>query len=511
MDNSHNNTGLFPQMPICEEVLHAEVGNDFTLPDYKSEIRKLLSTKVKLMAPQKYIGNNGANLEGQLVYKILYIGADGSLYCATLNDKYRFDATFDYGAHSLNPDDVMLECFCECESVNTRVLGPRKLNVKSRLSCRFLALSPALYTPTHTGAHDKSSIENLIMEAPSLVVKNCESESITLTEFISTDQQIDTVRIIDSISNVMISECSPAVDKINVRGEVFLKLIYCNDAQSEDALTMIRRLPFSSSILCEGVTNSHECCAHGVISEEDIRMDDNGINIELTLTLYAHAQKNEAVSYVYDAFSTESSVENSTEEITLNKALKALNGNLSLNETFSLSEMRIDPNAKVIDIEAKAHLHSFNVENGKVVLLGECYYQVVFCLNGEYSAYEFTSPLRYELDLRTALSEYDLKLLYTIANVISSHARSDGERLFIDCEVNFCLSLYAKHKIVLLKEMTLGEKLLKSTGEMTLCYPSKNSSLWSVAKQYGIPVQKLRDKNGLSENDGIFKRKYLVI
>ena len=41
MDNSHNNIGLFPEMPICDEVLHTEINSDFTLPDYKSEIRKL--------------------------------------------------------------------------------------------------------------------------------------------------------------------------------------------------------------------------------------------------------------------------------------------------------------------------------------------------------------------------------------------------------------------------------------------------------------------------------------
>ena len=91
MDNSQNNIGLFLQMPVCDGVFHSEISSDFTLPDYKSEIRKLLSTKVKILPPRQYIGNKNANAEGEIIYKILYVSTDGLLYSATLSDKYSFN------------------------------------------------------------------------------------------------------------------------------------------------------------------------------------------------------------------------------------------------------------------------------------------------------------------------------------------------------------------------------------------------------------------------------------
>lgn len=511
MDNSKTNIGLFPQMPVCNEILHADVSSDFTLPDYKSEIRKLISTKVKILPPKEYIGNNGASLEGELIYKVLYIGADSSLYSATLTDKYKFDATFQFDSHALNTDDICLNYFCECENVSTRVQGPRKLTVKSKILCKVLALSPSLYTPELVGTHNKSSIENQIMECPALLSRKCESEPITLTDMISIDSQIDNIRIIDTSSSVMIQECSAGLDKINIRGDVLLKILYCNDAQSDNALTMTKKLPFSTSILCEGVNNSFESSAKGVILEENVNVNENSIDIELIMVICAYAQKNEEIPYISDAFSTERSVTDTYEDISIIQALKTFNSNLSHNDIFTLTEIRLDPDAKIIDCDTKARIHSLNFDNGKLILLGECNYQVIYYLNGEHSVSELTSPLRYETDLRFTNSKQEIKSLDTLTNIVFSRARSDGEHLFIDCELNFCISVLCKDKINLLKEVLFYDKLVKEKGTMTLCYPNNSATLWSIAKQYGEPIEKIRVKNSLSENHDISKKKFLVI
>ena len=71
MDNSQNNIGLFLQMPVCDGVFHSEISSDFTLPDYKSEIRKLLSSKAKILPPRQYIGNKNAQVIAHEIKKAL--------------------------------------------------------------------------------------------------------------------------------------------------------------------------------------------------------------------------------------------------------------------------------------------------------------------------------------------------------------------------------------------------------------------------------------------------------
>ena len=511
MDNSQNNIGLFLQMPVCDGVFHSEISSDFTLPDYKSEIRKLLSTKAKILPPRQYIGNKNANIEGEIIYKILYVSTDGLLYSATLSDKYAFNMEFDFDPNSINTDDITLNCYCECESINTRVGGPRRLTIKSKLSCRALALSPSMYTPEIIGAYDKSSIEKMIVDAPTLLTKCCESKPITLTDTIATDPQVDNIRIIDSSASVLISECSASADKINVRGDVYLKLLYCNDAQNDEGLVINRKIPFSTSIFCDGISNIFEACANAVITDEDIRIDDNGISIELSLKICALAQRNHATPYVQDAYSTKRACSNESVNLEILKSVKAFNGNLTHSESFLLGDLRIDPNARIIDCDVKARFNSVMLENGKTALLGSCQYQVLTYLNGEYSMYEASSPLRYECDIRTQSPTKDIKLMLSMSNVISSRARNDGEHLFVDCEICFSNSLIEKYQIELLRTVILGESLQKSTGEMTLCYPHGTTSLWNIAKQYGEPIDTIRSKNSVSETNDISKKKFLII
>jgi hypothetical protein len=267
------------------------------------------------------LGNNEANLEGELIYKILYIGADNSLYSATLSDKYHFNPNFNFSPYSINTDEITLHSLCECENHSTRVLGPRKVNIKSKIICRTFALSPILHKPELIGAHDPSCIENLILESPAIITKKCESNPIALSDTTPIDPQVDNIRIVDVSTSVAISECQATIDKIEVRGEALAKILYCNDAESENELLMIRKLPFSTSILCEGINPSYECCCYAVVNEESASVDETSIKTDVLLTVNAQAQTNKCVPYVSDAFSTEKSVNNELEELSITKGL----------------------------------------------------------------------------------------------------------------------------------------------------------------------------------------------
>ena len=102
-------------MPVCDRHLSTELNSDFTLPDYQSEIKRLLSTRVTLSTPNEYVGNSNTVAEGALTYRVIYLGVDGKLYCATLEDKYSFSAPLEFTADFVNTDDVTLLPLCSAE------------------------------------------------------------------------------------------------------------------------------------------------------------------------------------------------------------------------------------------------------------------------------------------------------------------------------------------------------------------------------------------------------------
>lgn len=511
MDNSQNNIGYFPQMPVCDKHLSVELNSDFSLPDYQPEIRRLLSTRATVLSPNEYIGNSEAELSGEIIYKILYLGADNKVYSALLSDKYSFTAPLEFNSKCVNNDEVTLITTCKSESVNTRVLGPRKLNIRSKLVCHVLGASPHLYSPTLVGAHNSASIENMILNTSCISLKKCTGEPQLLTDFIALDKQIDNVRIIDSTSSLMISECVASGEKVNVKGEVFIKLLYCNDSESEYPLSMLRKLPFSISIPCDGADASFECCAFGEVIDEHFNVAENGIDVEITVVISTKCQKNESIPYINDSYSTEREVRCTSATVPVRTALKAYNGNLTQNEIFSLESIKLSPNMKIIDICSKADVNEMSEDNGRHYLKGNATYQIIYCLDGEYSSVEVNAPIKYELDPRAFASLNGKPLYDATVQIISSRARADAERLFVDSELDFLLLLQSEDSIEVLSEMTFGERLSKNEDEMVLCFPDKNESLWSVAKRYGEPQRKIRVQNSINDGDEPIKKKFLII
>ena len=497
-------------MPVCDKHLHVELNSDFSLPDYKSEIRRLLWTRACVIPPSEYVGNGSATLSGEIQYKILYLGADGGLYSATLSDSYSIDAPFEFNAHSVNTDDVCVFAFCLTDSVNTRVLGPRRLNIRSRVSCRALALSPAIYTPELIGVHNAASIENLIFESPALSALKCVGDPISVTDHITLEAGFDNARIIDTTASAFVSECSTVQDKINIKGDVLLKILYCNDAESEHPLMINKRLPFSATVYCEGVSASFECAAHCFISDESFTVEENGIDVEFALTPCAIAQKVINVPYIADAYSTERATVTSTAEMSVMHPAKCFNGNLTQNDVFSLDEAKISHDAKIVDVCGKVTPTLLSLENGRLVLTGSCDYQVVYYLDGEYSVRPLSAPLRYEIDCKGAAEPSEL-YYGTQVSIAAERARSDGERLYIDSELCVCCFAQASTQISYLKDMSFGDRHAKTSGELVLCFPERDADVWSVAKLYGESQRKIRLQNSIAEGETCIKKKFIVI
>lgn len=511
MDNSQNNIGYFPQMLICDKHSSVELNSDFTLPDYQPEIRRLLSTKATILPQNEYLGNGNAEIQGEISYKITYLGADGGLYCASLSDKYGCTYSLDFSSRSINNEEITIIPSFKAENISTRVLGPRKLNVRTKLDCRILAFSPSLYSPNLVGAHNKSTIENRILETNCLNIKRSENKNFILNDFISFDSPIDNIRIIDCFCTPIFSECTATNDKICTKGDALVKILYCNDNESAQPLSVSKKIPFSYELFCPGINSLFECTAHGVCFDERFDFEENGVALEFTLSLSALGQRNEAVKYVADAYSTEKVCECASGELSFFNATRCCSGNLTQNDVFSLEDLKLSRDAKIIDILGKCNITELEAENGRFVFKGMNDYQLIYFLDGEYSSISFNAPIKYELDSRTPINSEKQFMWRTNIEASSIRARHDGERLFLDCELNISVLLNCENKIDFLDEIIFGEYLKKSSSEILLCYPDKEATVWSVAKQYGEPQKSIRIKNAIPENEEQVKKRYLII
>lgn len=494
MDNyTKDKNSVRIQETVCDKQIVTDLSSDFSLPDYQPEIKRLLHVRATVSPPDKYIGTGNAEFSGNIDYAILYAANDGALYCITEASEYRFSIPVE-----MSPDiEVNEGLTCDVDVIPDMTAGraaaPRKLSVKCRLRAHVHILGIKCIEEA-VEKSNMSDVQRLCGEAVCARQFVGIGEPLQLGDEILPDTNASDLRVISADGQVFVTEAVAGSGSVNCRGEVCLKLLCTQDTAHEPPSVLLRRIPFTQAVAVDGTEVNCDACADGVCSDLHVTVEEGRILCEVTVRLRAKAQRNESISFTRDLYSTEADCETVYHTYTFPRALKMLNGNFSLNTTLPLEQAGIRPNMQIADIALQPTINGLEYEHGKYYLIGRCRAQAVLFDTEEICAQEFELPFRYEAEgTDETVKDYDATV-----TVLSCRARLDGERIGVDAELSVCLTARGESSFEMLTEAYFGEALARSNAVYTICYPSREDTLWSIAKRYHRPVSAIADTNNLA-------------
>ena len=503
------------QAPICDRQTVTELSSDFTLPDYQPEIKRLLRIRAVVTRVDKYIGVGSAEFSGAVDYGILYSASDGGLYCANENCEFQFSVPIEMASDFELNEGLVCDAEIRPETVSGRVASPRKISVKCRLRTRVRLFGTKLLEEDIGGA-PADTVERLCGSAECARLFVGGTETLQLGDEILCDPQAGDLRVINAEGQVFVAEATAGSGAVNCRGEVCLKLLCC--IESNDALptVQLRRIPFHAAIPTDGAEVNCECCAEGVCSDLHVTVEEGRIVCEVSAHLQAYAQRNESVTFTRDLYSTAAEGECRYTSCVFSKSLGCVNGNFSLNTAISLEEAGIPAGAALIDLSVTPTVSSLECERGKYYLLGKCRCQAVLREGDETVTQEFELPFRYETDQAcddgAPVTDYRATV-----EAISCRARMDSERIGVDAELAVSMLLRGESRFDMLAEAHFSETDSDAGAVYTICYPSREDTLWSVAKRYRRSVGAVSELNSLAGSpaadapDSLMGVKYLIV
>ncbi len=496
MDNysKEGKHSLRVQAEICDRRNVTDLSADFTLPDYQPEIKRLLRVRATVSPPDKYIGAGNAEFSGTVDYAILYAGNDGALYCATETGEYQFTLPIEVASDIDLNEGVVCDAEILPDTVTGRVVAPRKFSVKCRLRSHVRLYGTRLIEETLIGG-DPASLQRLCGNMESARVFVGTGEPLQLGDEILCDVQSGDIRVISAEGQVFVTEAVAGSGVVNCRGEVCLKLLCAQEGSSSAPSALLRRIPFSQSVVTDGAEVNCDACAFGVCSQLQITVEEGRILCEVELRLRTRAQRNESFSFTRDIYSTAAECEATYTDAVLPHAIKCLNGNFSLNTALPLEEVGIRAGMSVADVALTPTVTSLESDHGKSFLIGRCRVSVILCDAEDTVAQEFEIPFRYETDgCDRPITDFEATV-----DPISCRARIDGERIGLDAELAVSLSLRGENRCRMLSEASFGETLASRGAVYTVCYPAKEDTLWSVAKRYHRSVATVSQMNHLAD------------
>ena len=485
-----NNTTVY--LPICDKVVTAEVGCDFSMPDYQPEIRRLLRVRATVLPPASYVGAGKAEFSGTVRYDILYSGNDGGLYSATTAENYELSAPLDKDAEVDYSDEIPVFCEVCAESVTGRVTAPRKMSLRCRLRGGIKAFGRHRLCERLLGEVPNGGVERLNGEGVCAVLTPRFSESFTLSEEVSVEGKEGELRVICAEAVMTVAEAVAVEEGIGCRGDAVLKLTVCHEESDALPYAVTRRIPFAVTVPADRFEGlSFRAVAQCVDISTEVT-EGGRVLCDLSATVFAEGQGNVPVMYTADLYASRCESRAVYAEYRFPRAARCVCGNFTQSVYEPLSAYGLEDDCEVLDVSATAATQSVSYDRGKWVVSGESRVNLLLRTGDEYATHDIVLPFRYETD-----GEQGEPML-TAADVqmVTGRARVDGGRLGLECEMAVTARICTAESLTALTEAQFGEAVEMPT-EMIVAFPARGETLWSLAKRYHIPVSTLVKLNSI--------------
>lgn len=475
MDGVKENTGF--TVPLYERSFGTDVSGEFTLPDYQSEIRRILHVFCTVLPPAKYVGTGSVEFNGTVDYQVLYVGNDGGMYSAPLSSAYSFSVPLENADYSENMDGVSVLCSIAVEGVSTRVSAPRRLSIKCRMRPNVRVYGRILPELRIGDEVNPSSIYKRNEGCMSVECESATSDIITVEA--KAVRETDAVRVICADTAVRVTVREMTQNGISCSGTVVFKLLCVNEDNGE-FVKLETEAPFEGDIDVEFSAYDGTCRVSGVTSELSVNVGEDGIECTAGIILEAVTCRNVQVDYVSDVYSTAAECECEMSQMNVRRSLACETSNFTLSERIPIESVSIPADANLLDGFATVCIDKCAVSSGKYCFGGNAIFTALYGSNGEIYSADVTVPVKYCSDT----SEGEPAAFDATASIDTVRLKIADGNLCIDAELMISADCMGENTVYAVSGTSFGDSIDIGDGELTVCYTSPEDTLWSVAKKY---------------------------
>ena len=477
--------------PSMNQSTVAECGDEFTLPDYYPEIKRVVSTLCRVLPESWYDSGDSVEQGGVVAFTVLYLGDDGSITAAPLTCD--FTAVVQMPKSADRTDSVV---FAEttAENISCRCAGPRRLNLRARLRTSVMSdrLTDVCADVTDTAGEPATAEEKLSVQMLESEVRSMRRCFGRVTGNVSGEMRERAgTKPIMCDGEIMINEVTLTDGTVTVKGDALMWCI-CFGA---DGLyyKAVARAPFEEKMTPDGIVSGGTARAWGRCAAVSVKDSDDGTLLwDMEYDLECEAAQNVAVKVAEDMYSTLRCGEVQMSECESQSVLKCHSGRISLSGSGSRSGTATAGDY-IMGSYGKVTCDRLERSGGRLTLTGSAEVKVLICGGGEATEETVRLPVKYECDCPV---DGEGELFWRCdASVTDASARLDGNSISVTAELSVSLFAGLRCPVKYVSELKLDRSAAEPSegGVLRIYYPSQGESAWDITKKYRIP------KNAVTE------------
>lgn len=483
---------------LTDSVCEQPVDIDISLPDYCPDIERILKCRLCPVVSSASAVGDRLDVDGASVVRVWYL--DSRKQSIRLCEHtVPFSCSFELrGSATETVPCVRIKS----DYINCRAVSPRKLDIHGAFSviATVYSHSPREYC-TGINAPDIQQQTSAVTVSS---LKGMSRQQFSLSEVLDIGKGKSTPEAILRSELTFTKGDSRAIDdKLMLRGEATLRVLYVTDIETGARDAMSFSIPVSQVIDVQGISDSTRNDISVEIMSCDVSLkseyDENSTLITLDARLCAcvFAYEDKELPLITDAYSTDYELDIDRDPCAVSRLQRVEDIALSLRDEMKTGDNSI---TRVVDLWCDGISSICSSGSGVLNIKGKLTL-CLFALDGDgvpfccEKAVDFSAELECPDDGLTYTARTDI-------SVPSPSYRITGDNCIeIKADVIISAAVYGEGSIRCITSVSTDEDKRKQRDEaaaLTIYYADEGESLWDIARRYCTSVEAIRNENKIT-------------
>lgn len=468
------------------------IEQDIIVPDTKPDAIKIVHVNVTPYVSDVEIQNGKVKVLGKINYFIIYRVSDEKFNTRGLFISYPYTEVLD--VKDIDKDmDVSVVPYTK--NVIFSLPNERKIAVKSEICFRVRAKCRTSINLINSFNDDTieckmcdTSFNNIIKQSKNIIASK---EDVMLPK-----EAEDFFEVLDIDANIKNTEFKDSYNKIMVKGEIQVKMVYIADGDTEQVKRVSFNIPFSSMIEMENINDRSKFDINYTLQDFNLKPNSDitstktmsaDYKIEADVTMF----EEENTSFVDDFYSQ-------TKELVFeNSRVDVVNKNITIDKNIGVVETitNILPNnTNVIDYNLDTNSINTTVKGNGVHVEGNAKVTILTQNTESQEIESKTIDVLVNEDITLENVEDNAKITVEISNNGVNLVQNGND---IELDMNILVRNYIENVTTmnLINDITDDKLDLSNLDSMNIYIVKPGDTLWNIAKKYKTSVDKLLATN----------------
>lgn len=482
--------------------IRAECSAETSLPDYNTDVRKILHVSAKPHPISSFASGDGIECSGEVSFDVVYLDFEGAVCSASFSGDYSFNAKCDTESYK----DSLVET--ALSGLSLRLMSPRKLAARATLESRLTVVTEQVVS---SDGDALSPDMNPQIDPVSISVRTTAMTPSSEREYAASLARFDG-KTTDEVSLIHLS-VTPILERIEVgdgeaelSGHIDVSALIKTDEypihKLEKALELSEKIPLADIEAGADVYAALEVVSATAV----VNGDEGGVEIALSVITETRlvGDKNASVELYSDVYLCDFPCECTKERVSYDEYLGIWSATREISESVPLSHLGVGKIREIVYADAEVRGVASEMTSDGASVSGEIYVSAIATeISGD--TVELV-PLKFSVKFNENVNcncQNNEKI------TIEGGASISGVSVTVDSSsVHFSSAIRAEATLCRHLEVDvvnsanaiLSEPYSKNTARVSVHYPSSEETLYSIAKAYHTTRERiLADNPGASE------------